>query len=181
MICDSTSSPAHKIETTFSGQTAPLTFPIYTGIHGLSTGTQYPPGFSASPSTPTTSSSAEVTLPVTTSTVTSAGSSASEIPTRGVDRNVGAIVGGTVAGVVVICGTVLAIVILLRQQKRKETQTTEQTSREIPAPVTYGEFSMPVMDMGGQRSVGNEMEAPGWGVKHELPGIGERAELSGRR
>lgn len=120
------------MEPTWSGMQSPILFPIYTGSKGISTGTQYPPGYRSVTETSEESSSTTDTStsePSDTDTdadtaSTSSSSSSSSVP-------VGAIVGGVVGGLAAIGIFAFAVIYLIIHSRRKRA-TTGQNQHQGP-------------------------------------------------
>jgi hypothetical protein len=130
----------------------PIAFPIFTGTMGISTGTQYPPGYpSPSTATPSTSPSSQATTtnpnpgplsnPSPTPTITSHSSS----PTPA-----GAIAGGVVGGLAVFVGAV-AFLIIRRRRQASLRSVQVQSPPHYEAQDPRQEFHKAELD--GQQSV----------------------------
>lgn len=132
------------MEPTWSGMQSPILFPIYTGSKGISTGTQYPPGYQSVTDTSeeddelpsktntwitanedsqrtSTVDSADEPSDTDTGTDTGSGSdtASSSVP-------VGAIVGGVVGGLAAIGIFAFAVIYLLIHSRRKRSNTEQQ-------------------------------------------------------
>jgi hypothetical protein len=123
----------------------PIMFPRFTGSQGVSTGTQYPAGWTSQTtiSTNTTPPIPQSLTPTPTATMTATAATATAN-----NRNVGAIVGGVVGCVVAVCMTALAVTLIVRSRRRSGAPVASQP-RESGA------------DNDGRH---------GWGAKAELPG-----------
>ncbi|BCS24827.1 uncharacterized protein APUU_41271A [Aspergillus puulaauensis] len=117
-FCTDTPDVTWTMEPTWSGMQSPILFPIYTGSKGISTGTQYPPGYQNSQRTSTVDSAGE---PSDTDTGTDTGSdtASSSVP-------VGAIVGGVVGGLAAIGIFAFAVIYLLIHSRRKRSNAEQQ-------------------------------------------------------
>lgn len=113
------------MEPYWSGFTSPIAFPVYTGAKGISTGTQYPAGYStplldsgSSSSTNTESNS------VSYITAVSSGTPSKSNPSqhRGSSAPIGPIVGGVIGGLVfisLIVGLIVYFAVIRRRRERR--------------------------------------------------------------
>jgi hypothetical protein len=140
--CNSTQGTSN-VELTYTGFNQPIDLPIFTGLGGLSTGTQYPPGESPAVTATTSSSSGAAgggagitSSQLVQSTSASGGQSSGGLPSSGQSSGgasssshsstpIGAIVGGVIGGLAIICGTIIAIFWIFRSRKKESA----------PAPV----------------------------------------------
>lgn len=141
------------MEPTWSGILDPIAFPIFTGTMGISTGTQYPPGYS-SPST-TTPSTPPPGSSQATATTLSPGPLSNPSPTptntsHSSSTPAGAIAGGVVGGLAVLVGAV-AFFIIKRRRQANPRSVQVQSPPHYEAQDPPQEFHKAELD--GQQSV----------------------------
>jgi hypothetical protein len=130
--CNTTQGTSN-VELTYTGFNQPIDLPIFTGLGGLSTGTQYPPGESPAVTATTSSSSGAAgggagitSSQLVQSTSASGGQSSGGTSSSSHSSTpIGAIVGGVIGGLAIICGTIIAIFWIFRSRKKESA----------PAPV----------------------------------------------
>ncbi|KAJ5988100.1 hypothetical protein N7481_003310 [Penicillium waksmanii] len=132
------------MEPYWSGFTSPIAFPVYTGAKGVSTGTQYPAGYSTPSSTTSDSDSGSGSSADSNSNSASyimahsSGTAVSNISQhRGNSTPVGSIVGGVIGGLVFISLSVGVSVYFADSSERKESRsgagiTSTSTTAWIP-------------------------------------------------
>jgi hypothetical protein len=122
-----TSQGTSNVELTYTGFNQPIDLPIFTGLGGLSTGTQYPPGESPAVTATTSSSSGAAgggagitSSQLVQSTSASGGQSSGGTSSSSHSSTpIGAIVGGVIGGLAIICGTIIAIFWIIRSRKKE--------------------------------------------------------------
>ncbi|KAJ5107905.1 hypothetical protein N7456_004580 [Penicillium angulare] len=199
-VCSENEGEEYQLEPYWSGISNPIAFPIYTGSNGVSTGTQYPPGYPTSTSTTqtdgTSTSSGSNTVSATSSGQTDATSSTSGPNSSGKSKPgapIGAIVGGVVGGLVVASIFMAAIIFfIMRHRKHKQEQEQERHAGpgsqyyppQQPKPgsdIRYNSMGSPPAqpatypDLNGQRDVGNPDH-----TQNELHGQNTRFEFETR-
>ncbi|KAL3466910.1 hypothetical protein BJX64DRAFT_249248 [Aspergillus heterothallicus] len=140
------------MEPTWSGFQTPILFPIYTGFEGISTGTQYPPGYPSASETDSQSTSTidtntdstaasstggsgedQSTASASSSSTTSTSSSSSSVP-------VGGIVGGVIGGLAVIGIFCFAIMFMIMRSRRSRNNSSQDTAGNAQQP-SMGSYS----------------------------------------
>ncbi|KAI1025764.1 hypothetical protein LB503_006624 [Fusarium chuoi] len=120
-------------------------------------------------STVTSSDTASSTADITQSSSTEAISSSSEEedPSGSSSPNIGAVIGGVIGGLVVICGTIITAIFLLRRNRSKDTEagTIEQNTEDNSTRHL-------------RRSNTKEPQEPGGWDIHELPVIEQNQRRS---
>lgn len=126
-VCSAEGGAQYHMEPFWSGMSDPIAFPIYTGSKGISTGTQYPSGYSSS-TTATDSDSNSRSSSSTSEASTGSSSNSDSSRHKSSSAPVGAIVGGVIGGLALI-GLVVGIIIffLMRRKKRGDSPQSQQT------------------------------------------------------
>ncbi|KAJ5280966.1 hypothetical protein N7478_006338 [Penicillium angulare] len=163
-VCSEDEGVEYQLEPYWSGISNLIAFPIYTGSNGVSTGTQYPPGYP----TPTSTTQTHETSTSSDSNSASASSFDQTVATSLTSRPnssqkskpaapIGAIVGGVVGGLVVASLCVAAIIFLLiRNRKHRQEQ-----ERQIGPGLQYFPPQLPKPGSDGQySSMGNPPAQP---------------------
>lgn len=124
------------MEPFWAGFSEPIAFPVYTGSNGVSTGTQYPPGYSTTGAT--TANSDSDSKSTSSSQGNAASSTSGSDPTNHRDNStpVGAIVGGVIGGLALIGLFTGAIVYfaVVRPRKQREAQPGPQDPPNYTSP-----------------------------------------------
>ncbi|KAJ5355190.1 uncharacterized protein N7496_012402 [Penicillium cataractarum] len=135
-VCSEKEGVEYQMEPYWSGFSDPIAFPVYTGSNGVSTGTQYPAGYSTPSSTTSSSSSTSTNSSSASSTSQgSSGSTASSTPSvyHGSSAPIGAIVGGVIGGLIflgLIAGAI--IFFLFRRRRRPQPGQPQQPAFSYP-------------------------------------------------
>jgi hypothetical protein len=186
--CNSTSGLTYNVELTYTGFNQPIDLPIFTGLDGLSTGTQYPPGESPAVTATIISSSGAAgagagitSSQLVQSTSPSGGQSSGDLPSSGQtsggtsssshsSKPIGAIVGGVIGGLVIICGTIIAIFWIFRSRKKESAPATEARFQPGNSGNTgfYPELEAPKPTATVSRPELADTKPPGYGNKQEI-------------
>jgi hypothetical protein len=145
--CQPSSGVIVNVDFTYTGLTQPIDIPIYTGAKGISTGTQYPPGYptpvtvSAAAST-TTEAGGLIITEAGGSTITAASGSIVTSTSAGSSTPVGAIAGGAIAGGVIgglaLVGLIALAAVFLWLRPRKQSRARDSHSiTQHPAAMQY--------------------------------------------
>ncbi|KAI1037873.1 hypothetical protein LB505_001479 [Fusarium chuoi] len=116
-------------------------------------------------SSDTASSTADITQSSSTEAISS--SSEEEDPSGSSSPNLGAVIGGVIGGLVVICGTIITAIFLLRRNRSKDTQagTIEQNTEDHSTGRWRRSHTKEPQELGG------------WDI-HELPVIEQNQRRS---
>ena len=190
--CNATQSLTYNVELTFTGFNQLIDIPIFTGLNGLSTSTQYPPGESPATTATGISSSgaagAGAGIPssqLVQSTSSSGGHSSAGLSSSGQtsggtssssnsSKPVGAIVGGVLGGLGIICGTIIAIFWILHSNKKESAPAPEAQSqlRDSGNTEFYPELEVPKPAATVSRPELADTKQLGYGDKQEVGSSG---------
>ena len=186
--CDSIQGLTYNVELTYTGFNQPIDLPIFTGLDGLSTGTQYPPGESPAATATTISSSGAAGAGAGTtssqlvqSTSSSGGQSSGGLSSSGQTSGgtsssshsstpIGAIVGGVIGGLMIICGSIIAIFWIFRSRKKESAPVPEARFQPGNSGNTgfYPELEAPKPAATVSRPELADTRPPGYGDKQEI-------------
>lgn len=132
-ICSETPGVTLYLESTYAGMTDPIAFPIYTGSNGISTGVQYPPGYSIPITTTSdTTSTASTSSPISISTTSVVGTThTSASSSSGASSSNSALSPGAKAGTgigAVVVGLLLIAILLYHLRRRGAQNLYNNTS-----------------------------------------------------
>lgn len=186
-VCSEQEGIEFQMEPYWSGFSDPIAFPVYTGSNGISTGTQYPPGY------PTPSSTSSDVLPSSTSDsisnpISSTAGSGSSTPghngskQHGSSTPVGAIVGGVIGGLALISLVVGVIVFfaIIRPRHRRALAQPQYYQPSPQGPPQYLPPGNPPMAPAPQ-NVAVQDAPPHQAPRYEVDTQYNKPELSGQQ
>ncbi|CAI7665027.1 unnamed protein product [Penicillium pancosmium] len=131
-VCMSEKDVEYQLEPYWEGFSDPIAFPVYTGSSGISTGTQYPVGYSTSVSSTSSDSNFGTSTDSRSTSTTAEGNTGSSSDHGDSSAPIGAIVGGVIGGLALISLIVGVIIFFVCRGRRRQGQQDSLGFQDSP-------------------------------------------------